>query len=647
MPGQRMLVAVFELSWKAYGCERAANGPHTVAVGGRFVAQDSAYTAAFADWGPHMLPAVLLTFALSAPSADWTTPAEASKFTETPRYAQTMAYFERLDAASDKLCMKTFGKSPQGRALNVVVIAAKGECTPEQVHASGKEIVWIQAAIHPGENEGKDALMAFARDLTVLGKHDAMLKHVVLVAIPIFNVDGHERFSPYNRINQNGPNAMGWRATAQNLNLNRDYIKADAPEMQAWLRLWNAWQPDLLIDLHNTNGADYQYQLTWKFETAPNIHPALAEWNREALGKRVQRAMYRRDWKLFEYITPVDDTDIAAGLLMDASGPRYSTGYAAVANRAGLLIETHMLKDFRTRTLVNQDLLLEVLSEIGRNPGRLRAAVRKAEAVTIARVSTPDKPLPMGFALSERSLDRRFLGVAYTRTDSPISGAKWIEYDPKTPRNFNVSVRDDVQTTLSVAAPAAYLVPVQWQQVIDKLDLHGITYTRLDSDKRLRASAYRFDKVEWARQPFEGRLPITTLEQHEESAEFAVPAGSVLVNTAQPRGDLAMHLFEPQAPDALIRWGFFNAIFEQKEYAEPRVLERMARNMLAADSELQAQFDEKLKDPVFAADRWARLYFFYQRSPYFDAEYMRYPVLKLSPDELAQLPGDDETNSRN
>jgi hypothetical protein len=575
-----------------------------------------------------MLHAALLTLALSATDADWTTPAERSGYTETPRYAETMAYFERLDAASDKLCLRRFGTSPQGRAMNVAVLSGGGECTAEAVRASGREILLIQAAIHPGENEGKDALMAFARDVTVLGKHPRLLDKVALVLIPIFNVDGHERVSPYHRINQNGPNAMGWRATAQNLNLNRDYVKADAPEMRAWLALWNEWQPDLLIDLHNTNGADYQYALTWKFETTANIHPALAEWNRKALGGRVQRALNRRGWQVFDYITTVDDTDLEAGLLMEPSGPRYSTGYAAIANRAGLLVETHMLKDFRTRTKVNEDLLLEVVREVGRKPGRLRAAVRAAESATIARAADA-APLPLRFELTERTRTLPFLGVEYTRTDSAISGGKWVQYDPAKPRALDVPVRDELKTTHSAVAPAAYLIPVQWQDAIARLDAHGIAYTRLGSDARVSAETYRFDKAEWATKPFEGRIAIATLAHHLERGSFDVPAGSVLALTSQPRGDILMHLMEPDAPDALLRWGFFNAVFEQKEYAEPRVLEKMAREMLAADPALQAAFDERLKDPAFAADRWARLYFFYQRSPYFDREYLRYPVLRL------------------
>lgn len=583
-----------------------------------------------------MLLAALLPLALAAAPQNWTTPAEQSGYTQTPRYAETMAYFERLDAASDRLCMQTFGTSPQGRALQFVVISQDGECSPQQVHDSGKEIILIQTAIHAGENEGKDAMMAFARDLSVLGKHRDLLKHVTLVAIPIFNVDGHERFSPWNRINQNGPEAMGWRATAQNLNLNRDYVKADAPEMQAWLKFWNDWQPDLLIDMHNTNGADYQYELTWAYETAGNIHPALAQWNQDILGGRVYQAMHKRGWKLFEYITMVDDTDLGAGLLMEPSGPRYSVGYAAIANRAGLLIETHMLKDFKTRVRVNEDLLLEVLRAVAREPGRLRAAVHTAEAATQKRAQE-NHALPVVFKLEATSREVDFLGVASTRTESPISGSTWVQYDPTQPQSRKVSVRDQVSVARTVVAPAAYLIPVQWTAIIDKLQAHGIPFIRLDAAQTVAASTYRFDQVEWAKEPFEGHLMLSRLEHHQESGTYSVPAGSVLVSTNQPRADILIHLLEPDAPDALIRWGYFNAIFESKEYAEPRVLEALARKMLAADPELKSQFEEKLKIPEFAANRWARLYFFYEKSPWFDAEYRRYPVLRLDAAATAKL----------
>ncbi|MBN8426112.1 MAG: M14 family metallopeptidase [Xanthomonadales bacterium] len=585
-----------------------------------------------------MLISAIWMLAAAGSNAGWQTPAEQSDFTRTPRYEETMAWFERLDAASEQVQMGQFGLSPQGRALRTVVLASDGEFTPALAQASGKPIVLIQAAIHPGENEGKDALMALARDLTVANVHRDLLKNVVLVLVPIFNVDGHERFSPYNRINQNGPEAMGWRATAQNLNLNRDYMKADAPEMQAWLSLFNAWRPDLLIDLHNTNGADYQYELTWSYERHANLHPAVREWQNRVFAEQVKPVLQKRGWKLFNYVTMLDDTDLSAGLIDGASGPRYSIGYAAIANRAGLLVETHMLKDFKTRTAVNIDLLVEVLRGIARDPQALRQAVRKADADTVQRARQTDATLPLRLAPDESTREIEFLGYAYSRTHSDISNRMWVQYDPSKPQALRIPMRDKVEIVDQVTPPAAYVIPAQWTEVIARLRWHGVEMQAASSSVEVNASTWRFASPVWATQPFEGRLMLTQFTQTAEQGRFVLAEDSMVVSLDQPRANIAIHLLEPQAPDALLRWGFFNAIFEEKEYAEPRVMEAMARKMLAENAELKATFERRLQeDPVFAKDPQARLDFFYQRTPYFDQTYLRYPVLRLDAENLAKL----------
>jgi hypothetical protein len=582
-----------------------------------------------------MFALVLLFAAASSVSPDaargtglkspWVTPAEASDYRRTPRYAETMDWFARLDAASDQLAMEDFGRSPQGRALKVVVLAAGGEFTPEAAHASGKPIIFIQAGIHPGENEGKDALMALSRELTVGGRDAALLQQVILVLVPIFNVDGHERFSPFNRINQNGPEAMGWRSTAQNLNLNRDYTKADAPEMQAWLRLWQRWQPDLLVDMHNTNGADYQYPMTWAFETHQNIAPSLAQWQREVFDGQVKPALHKQGSPVTLYVSLKDHGDLRAGLVEGASSARFSVGYAAAAGRAGLLLETHMLKDFRTRTLVNEALLRELLRAVSRQPQALKSAVAAAERERFAE----GQSLPLAFGLSEATESTDFLGYAYTRTPSDVSGGAWVQYDTAKPETFRLPVQREVIVTTQTPAPAAYLLPPQWLTVVERLRLHGIQMQRVDALAKVRASRHRFSKVAWAQRPFEGRHLITELASELETTEVDVAQGSWLITMDQPRARLIAQLLEPDAPDSFIRWGFFDSIFEEKEYAEERVIERIAREMLSADPALKAEFDERLSDPEFAANADARLRFFYERSPYFDQALNRYPVLRL------------------
>jgi len=568
------------------------------------------------------------TFAapMAAPAADWTTPAEASGYTRTPRADETFDYFARLDAVSPQLRMFEFGRTPQGRALQAVVIASAGELTAEAARASGKPVILLQASIHPGENEGKDALMALSRDLTVSGRYTELLEPVVLVLVPIFNLDGHERFSPYSRINQNGPEAMGWRATAQNLNLNRDYAKADAPEMQAWLRLWRDWQPDLLVDMHNTNGADYQYAMTWAFESAQNISPALAHWQRGVFEGELKTALEQQGWPIFNYISLKDSTDLQAGLLEGASSPRFSIGYAAAAGRAGLLVETHMLKDFKTRVQVNETLLVEMLRAIGDAPESLKAAVAEAEAERFAIGAL----MPLDFGLAEATEEIDFLGYAYTRTDSALSGGTWVQYEPSQPQTYRLPVQRKVTVTAEAPAPAAYVIPPQWSQVVERLQLHGVEMQRLSAPVRVAAGRYRLSAPEWAPRPFEGRHLISALQSTLEPVEIELPAGSWLLSMDQPGARLIAQLLEPGSPDSFLRWGFFDAIFEEKEYAEARVMEAMGREMLARDPALKADFEARLAgDAEFAADPRARLRYFYERSPYFDAEFMRYPVLRL------------------
>ena len=581
-----------------------------------------------------LLTPLLLASATAASAAQWATPAEASGYTQTPRYAETMAYFERLDAASTQVAVLDFGSSAQGRAMKAVIVSSDGAETPAEAHATGKPIVFMQAAIHPGENEGKDVLMALVRDLTVSGKYADLVDNAVLVLVPIFNVDGHERFSPYSRINQNGPEAMGWRATANNLNLNRDYTKADSPEMQAWIGLWKAWNPDLLVDLHNTNGADYQYAMTWAFETAQNIDPALAEWQTRFFDGQVKPALEEKNWPITFYISLKNSSDVRAGLLEGASGPRFSVGYAAAVNRPGLLVETHMLKDFKTRVAVNEELLVDMLRALETEGDSLQAANAAADARRFAEGAA----MPLAFGLSDATVERDFLAVTDSRTASDISGGTWVQYDPSKPLTLRVPVQADVTVTAQAAAPAAYVVPPQWSAVIERLKLHGVSMRRIDAASSVTAGRYRFGKVAWAARPFEGRHAITELEQTLELSEQTIPAGSWLISMDQPKARLTSLLLEPASPDSFLRWGFFDAIFEDKEYAEPRVMEAMARQMLAKDPALKTEFDEKLKDAAFAADSAARLRFFYTRTPYFDTEFSRYPVLRLDAKALESMP---------
>ncbi len=574
------------------------------------------------------------TFALSPPiKADWRTLAERSNFTQTPRYAETYDYFNRLDAASDRAQLIEFGTSPQGRKQFAFVIASGGEFTPGAAKASGKPVLLIQACIHAGENEGKDVLMALSREWLIEAKQKAALEAVILLLIPIFNLDGHERFSQFSRINQNGPNEMGWRSTAQNLNLNRDFIKAEAPEMRAWLAQWQAWNPSLLVDMHNTDGSDYQYQMTYHFETSSAVHPAIAAWQTKTWTDSVLPNTEKRGFMLAPYVDLKVPDDIKAGIVNNYSPPRYSAGFGVAVNRPALLLETHMMKDFKTRVRVNEAFLRELVTSIGGDPKSLLDAVGQADQDS-ANGSTGRK-VALDFKVTDKTVDFSFKGFAYGKTRSDVSGGLWTRYDQSKPQTWTVPYFNELEPTLTVTLPSAYLIPRQWHSAIELLARHGVQMQTTSAPHTLQsASTYRFSDVLYAAKPFEGRVRVDSLSARAVVEALDFPAGSVLVRVNQARAQLIANLLEPLAPDSLVRIGLGDGFMSRTEYAEPRVLEAKAREMLSADPALQAEFDAKLADPAFAASAAARLNFFYERTGYFDQHYLRYPVAKLNDAEL-------------
>jgi hypothetical protein len=521
----------------------------------------------------------------------------------------------------------------------LVVAASNGEFTPEAAHASGKTIVMVQSGIHAGEIEGKDAGLMLLRDIAVTGKYPHLLDHVVLVFIPVFNVDGHERASPYNRINQNGPERMGYRGTAQYLNLNRDYVKADAPEMRAWLKLWQAWLPDLLIDVHTTDGADYQPDLTWYTEDADKLDPAIVAWQKAAFQGYALPRFDRRGHLASPYLEFKDGRDITKGVENFGSGPRFSTGYAALQNRAALLIETHMLKPYETRVRASYDLVELILEYVDAHPQALLDASAKADADTVARAADPDATVPLTYKASAVSTPLTLPGYAFTRTQSAVSGDLWVRYDRSQPKTYVIPDWNDLVPDIRVHPPAAYVVPAEWTQVIARLDAHGIAYTRTERPITVDAGGYRLGDPAWATRPFEGHLMLRSFTQTPATYRVTLPPGSAIVPLDQRAANVAIELLEPQAPDSLLRWGYLDAIFEAKEYGEPRVLVALARRMLAADPALKAAFEARLHaDPAFAANPRARLTFFYRRSPWYAAQHVGdYPILRLDAAGLARL----------
>ena len=575
--------------------------------------------------------------------ADWRTPTEISDYSTTPRYEETMAYVHRVAAAAPKqVKVETFGKTGEGRDLVVVIVSKDGLFDPVALHAANRPIVLIQNAIHAGEMDGKDSCLALLRDMVIAKSKAVLLERAVVIIIPIYNADGHERFGPYNRINQNGPEQMGWRTQSQNLNLNRDYLKADAPETRAFLKLWNRWLPDFFVDDHVTDGADYQYDVTYTLDTGPDVDPALAAWQKNTLGPYLEQSVTAAGHKISPYITFAEEADPAKGILAMLDTPRFSTGYMILQNRPGMLVEMHMLKDYKTRVTGNYELLRALLEAINRDADKLTAMNRAADAATIAAgksfnsaAAFPLQLVPIG-----ETQTVHFLGYKYTRSLSEVSGAIRIEYSHE-PAEYDLPRQTTLKPVLTIAPPRAYIVPAQWTQVIAVLEAHGLRLERTNAPWSATVETYRCTPT-WQPRPFEGRVPVAGATGAHQSGtrsqsvcnaveeKLSFPAGSVVVPMDQRAAKVAIHFLEPDGPDSAVSWGFFNAVFEQKEYGESYVLEKLARDMMAKDPKLKQEFEEQVaSDPKFASSPNARLNFFLQHSPWRDDYMNRYPVGRL------------------
>jgi murein tripeptide amidase MpaA len=572
--------------------------------------------------------------------------AELSNFQQTGRTDEV----ERL---SGELARKwpeavnsfEYGRSGEGRPMRALVVSRTGALTAEQIQARNIPLLMLQGGIHPGESDGKDAGFIALREMLEGAAAPGVLDRIAILFVPAFNTDGHERTGRWNRPNQVGPEETGWRTTSVNLNLNRDYTKADTPEMRAMLRLIDSWDPLVCADLHVTDGADFEPDVSIQVEPINQGDPDLRA---SAVGLRdrlIDRLAELGSLPLNFYPDFAKTDDPASGFALTVYSPRFSTGYFPQRNRYTVLVETHSWKNYEHRVKVTFNTIV-TLAELVAAQGRewlelCRAADETAKAlggrdVTLDYVTRWREPSRAGTAVDQRddagARMIEFRGYAYTRNQSAISGDLVTVYDPKTPQIWRVPMRDAVKPLLVVRAPGAgYVVPVGFvPEIAPRLAAHGIATVGVKGRRTgVRANLFRASEVKFSAAPFEGRMRAQ-IDGTWIDAVTDIEAGALFVPVAQRLARLVMALFEPRAPDSLAAWGFFNACFEQKEQMEPYVAEQIAAQMLAADPVLRADFAAKLEaDPYFAASPGDRLEFFLRRHASWDERYNLYPVMRV------------------
>jgi hypothetical protein len=555
------------------------------------------------------------------PDDPWITPSEKTGLLRTPSYDETMSWIAKLDAASPEIARLVLGQSPEGRDLVLVVVSKEGAATPAALAANGRPTLFAQAGIHSGEIEGKDAGLMLLRDLTAGRPLHRLLDRVNVLFVPIFNVDGHERSSAFGRINQRGPVESGWRTNARNLNLNRDYTKADTPEMRAMLRALVDWKPELYVDLHVTDGADYQYDVTWGSNGRHAYSPAIANWLEGPLGTALRRDLTAAGHIPGPFMNYIDDTDPSKGVIDYTAGPRFSHGYGALAHLPTVLVENHSLKNYPQRVLGMRVLLESMLRTLAADGAGLRAAVRSDAALRPTQV-----PLDWGPS-TDAPPTVEIAGTASRVETSTVSGGPVIRWlgEPTTQKIPLIRLH---RATVTAVRPKAYWIPPSAGEVIERLRLHGIVMETLAAPREVDVEMDRLTNAKLATQPFEGHVTVTA-EATPERRRERMPRGSVRISTDQPLGDLAIVLLEPASPDSFFQWGFFLECLQRTEYGEGYILEPMAQAMLTEDPALKAEFEAKLaSDKDFAANPAARLDFFYRRTPFYDERANLYPVAR-------------------
>ena len=561
------------------------------------------------------------------PSEPYLTPFERGNQNQTTEWRECIAFYERL-AADFPTVLRFFeiGTSDSGLPLHAGVVSSDGVLDRTLIQQAGRPVFFNNNGIHPGEPEGIDACMALVRDLCLQPQRLAALGDTVFLFIPVYNVDGCLNRQASSRVNQLGPERFGFRANGRNLDLNRDFIKCDSLAAQVFNRFFTEWDPDVMVDTHTSNGADYAYTMTLIHTQTDKLGEALGAFLRDTMLPAIYQAMDQRGWPTCPYVNPVKTTP-DDGIEDFLEVPRFSTGYAALHHTIGFMPETHMLKPFADRYAAMRALVEVVLAFTVAHAAPIQSLRRAAREAALTRrrwpVSwKPDYSQPSSF---------RFKGFAAVQRPSLLGHYSRLVYDRSQPWERDIPWFNRCVADVVVATPKSYLIPQSWREVIERLQWNGVALDRLASDQSVHGLAFYIDEVLSRAEPYEGHLFHDQVRLSSHPVTVQARAGDVLVRLDQANARYAVETLEPQAHDSFFRWGFFNSILEKKETFSDYVFEDTALELLQAEPALrEALEDWKLHNSEKVTDQQALLGFIYTAGKrYAEPEWRRYPVIGL------------------
>ncbi|WP_088342236.1 M14 family metallopeptidase [Robiginitalea sediminis] len=550
------------------------------------------------------------------------TPFEIGGGNTTPPYSEVVDFYIRLAREFPQVNMQTLGMTDSRTPLHLVTFNPEGNFNFQRLREE-KTVLLVLNGIHPGEPDGIDASMMLMRDLAT-GILE-IPENTVIALVPVYNIGGALQRNSTSRANQNGPTEYGFRGNARNFDLNRDFIKMDTRNAQSFAEIFHLVQPDFFLDTHVSNGADYAYVLTHLFTQQQKLGGPLGAYQDAVLRPALEEALLQEGWDITPYVN-VFNRPPDGGFTQFMDSPRYSTGYTALWNTPGMMLETHMLKPYSSRVAGTYAVLKALLGIMGKHGNTL--VEQREEA---GQKWVPGAYYPLGWAVdSSASRMLNFKGFRADTLQSAVTGQPRLKYDPDTPMDIAVPYYDTFRPTDSVLIPKGYMVPGQWEQVRERLDWNRIRYRVLDKDTTMQVTAYRIAGYQTYSNPYEGHYPHYATRVEADTLEIPFRAGDLWIPTDQAGVRYLLETLEPMAPDSFFNWNFFDTILQRKEGFSPYVFEETALAMLQADSVLNRIFSEKkAADPAFANSGYAQLSWLYARSPHYEAAYNRYPVYRV------------------
>lgn len=543
----------------------------------------------------------------------------------TLTYAEAIACYEKMAAAHPGIFqLTTVGSTDSGRPLHVAVLSKDGVFDPEKIRQSGRRILLINNGIHPGEPEGIDATVLMLRDLLNDPARQKALEHLVIVLIPVYNVDGCLNRNSYSRANQDGPESYGFRGNDRNYDLNRDFVKCDSRNARTFNHIFQTWQPDVFVDNHTSNGADYQYTMTLIATQHNKLEAPLGDFLQKTMLPALYADMAAQGWEMIPYVDGPGETP-DQGISDFCDYGRYSTGYAALWNTIGFMPETHMLKPFADRLQSTRAFMETVIQFIDQNHAALGEA--RAEAWRATRTK---KDFVIDWKMDTAHHDMiDFKGYAAKYKPSEVSGLPRLWYDRSEPFTKKIPYYNRFVPALTVEKPVAYIIPQAWENVLERLKINGVEMKILKKDVEIEVETYRLGEFQ-TRNAWEGHYFHHGLKVEKSTEKRAFHAGDYVVFCDQNANRYLLETLEPQAPDSWFAWNFFDPVLMQKEYFSAYVFEDLAAEFLQKNPAVRAELEAKKQaEPDFAASASKQLDWVYRRSPWYEPSHRVYPVGRL------------------